>query len=59
MPEKERLNCWDFKKCALEIGGANSSILGVCPAACAKQLNGINFAKNGGRACWAVKGDDV
>ena len=56
MREKEKLNCWDFKKCGLEPGGTNSSILGVCTAACAKWLNGINFGKNGGRACWAVKG---
>jgi hypothetical protein len=26
------MNCWEFKKCGRENGGAKSSELGVCPA---------------------------
>lgn len=30
--------------------------MGVCPAAENKRADGINFGKNGGRACWALAG---
>ncbi|MBT3346444.1 MAG: hypothetical protein HN712_22060 [Gemmatimonadetes bacterium] len=26
------MNCWEFKKCGREVGGARSEELGVCPA---------------------------
>jgi hypothetical protein len=26
------MNCWEFKKCGREKGGANAKKLGVCPA---------------------------
>jgi hypothetical protein len=26
------MNCWEFKKCGREAGGANVKELGVCPA---------------------------
>ena len=26
------MNCWEFKKCGRERGGANAAELGVCPA---------------------------
>jgi hypothetical protein len=26
------MNCWEFKKCGREAGGARSAELGVCPA---------------------------
>ena len=30
--------------------------MGVCRAALAKELNGLNGGENGGRICWAVAG---
>jgi hypothetical protein len=50
------LNCWEFKNCGRQPGGAKVAELGVCPAANAVSLDGTNCGKNGGRACWAVTG---
>ncbi len=49
-------NCWEFKRCGRELGGAKSAELGVCPAATEVRLAGTNSGKNGGRACWAIAG---
>ncbi len=49
-------NCWEFKKCGREKGGAKTAELGVCPATTETRVNGANSGKNGGRACWAVTG---
>jgi len=49
-------NCWDFKGCGREQGGAKAAQLGVCPAASDTAHNGSNHGKNGGRLCWAVTG---
>jgi hypothetical protein len=49
-------NCWEFKKCGREPGGARVAELGVCPASGAAQLTGVNHGLHGGRACWAVAG---
>jgi hypothetical protein len=49
-------NCWEYKKCGREPGGANADELGVCPAASEVHADGVNFGKNGGRACWAIAG---
>ena len=49
-------NCWDFKKCGREQGGANVASLGVCPASKETRANGLNRGTNGGRACWAIGG---
>ncbi len=49
-------NCWDFKKCGRNPGGAKVAELGVCPAAVDISGNGINNGKNSGRICWAVTG---
>ncbi|PIQ90898.1 MAG: hypothetical protein COV71_02020 [Candidatus Omnitrophica bacterium CG11_big_fil_rev_8_21_14_0_20_41_12] len=51
-----KLNCWEYKKCGREPGGAKADKLGVCPASTEKRTNGINCGKNGGRACWAIAG---
>ena len=40
-----RLNCWEFKKCGREVGGAKAKELGVCPA-----------YPNHGRSCAALAG---
>lgn len=50
------LNCWEMKKCGREPGGSKSAELGICPAAVADAVNGLNNGKNGGRVCWAVTG---
>lgn len=51
-----KLNCWEFKKCGRESGGAKADELGVCPAATEARVNGTNGGKNGGRSCWIVSG---
>lgn len=51
-----KLNCWEFKKCGREAGGAKTAELGVCPAAAETRVNGANGGKNGGRTCWIVSG---
>ena len=55
VPEK-RQNCWDFKKCGREPGGARVAELGVCPAAIDTSHNGTNRGENAGRYCWRVAG---
>ena len=50
------LNCWEFKKCGREPGGAKVAELGVCPASTETKVNGVNNGKNGGRSCWALAG---
>ncbi len=49
-------NCWEFKKCGREPGGAKEKELGVCKASLETRTNGINNGKNAGRACWAIAG---
>jgi hypothetical protein len=39
------LNCWEFKKCGREKGGANADSFGVCPA---YPDNGKNCARMAG-----------
>ncbi|MDA8169255.1 MAG: hypothetical protein M0Z59_06085 [Nitrospiraceae bacterium] len=52
----ERMNCWEFKKCGREPGGASSGDLGVCPAAVENRLHGVHGGHKAGRACWVVSG---
>ncbi|MHB9156140.1 MAG: two-CW domain-containing protein [Endomicrobiales bacterium] len=52
----EQKNCWEFKQCGREQGGAKVAELGVCPAAIDVSATGVNGGKNGGRICWAVSG---
>ena len=52
----KKLNCWEFKKCGREPGGAKVKELGVCPVVKEERTDGINGGKNGGRACWAIAG---
>jgi hypothetical protein len=49
-------NCWDFKQCGRQQGGAKVTELGVCPAAVEAKVNGVHGGTNGGRACWALTG---
>ncbi len=49
------MNCWEYKKCGREPGGAKAKELGECPAALECRLDGQNSGNNGGRMCWVVK----
>lgn len=51
----KKLNCWEFKKCGREPGGARND-LGVCAAAVQAELNGTHGGWHAGRACWVVAG---
>ena len=51
-----KLNCWEYKKCGREPGGAKAAELGECPVPKETRTDGINGGKNGGRSCWAVTG---
>lgn len=50
------MNCWEFKKCGREPGGARVAELGVCPAGTDSRLNPVHGGRNGGRSCWVVAG---
>jgi hypothetical protein len=49
-------NCWEFKKCGREPGGAKAAELGICPASTEALADGANRGRKGGRVCWAVAG---
>ena len=51
-----RKNCWEFKNCGRQPGGAHVRDLGLCPAAKEERLDGIHGGMNAGRACWVVGG---
>jgi len=51
-----KLNCWEFKQCGRNPGGAKVAELGVCPAATESRTEGMHGGKMGGRACWAIAG---
>jgi diguanylate cyclase (GGDEF)-like protein len=51
-----KLNCWEYKKCGREPGGAKVKELGVCPATTDAKLHGVHGGENAGRACWVVAG---
>lgn len=52
----EKTNCWEFKDCGREEGGAKAGELGVCPTFKNDTYDGDNGGKNGGRICWAAAG---
>ncbi len=54
--DKKKLNCWEYKKCGREPGGAKVHELGVCPVATEQSADGIHSGANGGRCCWVVTG---
>jgi len=51
-----KLNCWEFKNCGRQPGGANVASMGVCPAASDQEMAGANGGTHGGRMCWVVGG---
>ncbi len=48
-------NCWEFKGCGREPGGAQEKD-GICPTALMTIYDGINSGENGGRVCWMIAG---
>ena len=50
------VNCWEYKKCGRETGGAKVAELGLCAAATETRVDKMNHGVNGGRACWAITG---
>jgi len=55
-PAMAKVNCWQFKQCGRQQGGARSAESGVCPASAETRVHGTNGGTNGGRACWALAG---
>lgn len=53
---KTKLNCWEFKRCGRQPGGAAVHDKGICPATTEKRLDGTHDGVNAGRACWVVAG---
>lgn len=51
-----RTNCWEFKKCGREAGGAKAAEMGICRASADRRLDGVHHGGNAGRACWVVAG---
>lgn len=49
-------NCWEFKKCGREPGGANVKALGICPAATYLPAHGFLGGRMGGRGCAYITG---
>jgi hypothetical protein len=49
-------NCWEFKNCGRQPGGAKVAELGMCPAATEHRVDGTNHGYNGGRVCWFIAG---
>jgi len=54
--EQGKKNCWEFKKCGREPGGAKAEELGVCPVTIHAELDSAHGGSNAGRACWVVAG---
>jgi hypothetical protein len=49
-------NCWEFKKCGRNSGGARVVELGECPAAIDVEFDGKNGGICAGRCCWKIAG---
>lgn len=56
MSQKRKLNCWEFKGCGREPGGAHADQLGVCHAVTEERLDGVHDGRCAGRSCWVVAG---
>ena len=56
MSNIHKANCWESMGCGREPGGARVSEMGVCPAATATWVDGVNNGQNAGRICWAISG---
>ncbi len=56
LESKQKLNCWEFKKCGREPGGENVPEYGICPVTIYTDADGYLGGKNAGRACAFVTG---
>lgn len=54
--QKPKINCWEYKKCGREPGGAKAESEGICPAAAGKAFDTFNNGINAGRSCWLIAG---
>jgi PPM family protein phosphatase len=54
--QKQKMNCWEHKRCGREPGGRKAEREGVCPAAVENPFNTFNNGINAGRSCWLVAG---
>ncbi len=52
----KRENCWEYMGCGRGPGGERAASEGLCPAAGAVEMDGLNRGSNGGRLCWACAG---
>jgi len=50
------INCWEFKQCGRQPGGARTAEMGICPASTLEAANGFLGGRNGGRACAYITG---
>ncbi len=50
------VNCWEYRRCGREPGGARARETGVCPAAEFAPADGYLGGRNAGRACAFVTG---
>ncbi len=51
-----KTNCWEFKKCGRQPGGAKVAEFGECTASKERKADGCNQGKMGGRSCWVLAG---
>ncbi len=49
-------NCWEYKGCGREPGGAKVAEFGICPVAVHEEFEGVHGGTKAGRACWVVAG---
>jgi hypothetical protein len=56
MANAKKQNCWEFKSCGREPGGAKVKEFGVCPAPREARLDQVHGGINGGRSCWILAG---
>lgn len=52
----EKLNCWEYKRCGMELGRGGSPQDPLCPATTNTSLEGVHGGISAGRACWVVSG---
>jgi len=55
-PSPFKKNCWDYYGCGRQATRDCGTEHDVCPAYVETRLNGVHDGKNGGRACWVVRG---
>jgi hypothetical protein len=56
MANVKKQNCWEFKRCGREPGGAKVKEFGICPATREEKLDQVHGGTNAGRSCWILAG---